>query len=441
MAVARRLTFTGLACLPALVLGAPAGAESYPYLAALGTDAFLRAGADSRYYPFGRLETGDVVKVIGEKAGWARVATQGPAFEELFGYVIYPKTEAGYFEIGPDGTTGTTAAPTDLFAPNLDAKFEPRSSWKPAATLAAGRVLVIIETATVDGDVVHKVKLPDEAEGWIDLAQLRPAAPAEVATWEAWRIGAHRDAHQDAPDAAPPPPVDEIVQADGRVLRPMQEPLARIQPNAAASIDAAQPTVDEPGPPAPAAPAPPPPSPQTRIAQVMLDDLESAYARLLEEPIETAEVAPLRQLYLDLAARYADRRTLARYADRRAKQLELWAEVQGQRQEIAQLRAKASAASQSAAAARDTIDAMAGYAAVGRLDASTIYDGKRLPKLLRICDPATGRTIAYLEPDDGFDYGSMVGRTIGIVGEHAYDGSLRVNVVHPRMIEILDPES
>ena len=55
----------------------------------------------------------------------------------------------------------------------------------PAATIPADRTLTVLETATYDDDLVHKVKLPPEAEGWIALNHLRPATPAQVATWEA----------------------------------------------------------------------------------------------------------------------------------------------------------------------------------------------------------------------------------------------------------------
>ena len=84
------------------------------------------------------------------------------------------------------------------------------------------------------------------------------------------------------------------------------------------------------------------------------------------------------------------------------------------------------------------MEAMDRYEIVGRLDASTIYDGKRLPKLLRIRDVATGRTLAYLEPDDRFDYANLLGHQVGIVGTRTDDTGLRVTLIEPRRIDVLE---
>ena len=95
---------------------------------------------------------------------------------------------------------------------------------------------------------------------------------------------------------------------------------------------------------------------------------------------------------------------------------------------------------------REQVDAVAAarersvdYVAVGRLDASTIYDGKRLPKLFRLRDLSTGRTVGYLRPSNKVKLPEMLGHLIGIVGEKSYDGGLRLNVLTPRRIDMLEP--
>ena len=170
----------------------------------------------------------------------------------------------------------------------------------------------------------------------------------------------------------------------------------------------------------------------------MLDDLEAAYARLLAEPVESAEVAPLRLLYLDLAKRHGDTRSIAKFATTRARQLELWSEVQERRVEMVSVLRRARETTESAEAARLELEAFDRFAAVGRLDASTIYDGKRLPKLLRVRDTTTGRTLGYLEPDDRFDYANLIGHEVGVVGTPVEDAGLRVVLIEPRRIEVLD---
>jgi hypothetical protein len=432
-AILRRVLVCGLVLGPGVALTGPAAAqtgEPSPYLAALTTDDFVRAGADSRYYPIGRLRTGDIVRVIGEKAGWARVVTLGPAFGEFFGYVKYPKLETAHFRLDDDGKSGTTTGPTDVFAPNLDAKYDPRSSWKPAVTIPADRKLTVLETAAHEDDLVHKVKLPPEAEGWIALSHLRPATPAQIATWEA----AVAKVKADRPPA--PQPVEAVV---------VQPPLGRVTPNRGAAIDGdvqpapSEETVAE----APPAPKPKAPrrSAEARLAQIMLQDLEAAYARLLAEPIETAEVNPLRSLYLDLAKRHTESRPISQYAQTRARQLALWAEVQQRKHELAAIRTRARQTTIEAEAARLTLETMQGYVAAGRLEASIIYDGKNLPKLFRIRSVATGRTLGYVEPNQRFDLAAMLGQRVGVVGERAYNGELRLTVIKPQRIEVLDSEN
>ena len=411
-------------CLAAIGVAGPVRAQSpqaFPYLATVIADDFVRAGADVRFYPFGRVRTGDVIRVVGEKAGWARAATVGPAFKGFFGFVRTPSSGTASFRLSLDGIGGSTNAPTDVFAPNLDAAMDPASSWKPTITLAANRTLRVIETTTVDGEIIHKVVLPPDAQAWIDLNHLRPATVAEAAAWE----------------AAVPRPSDSAAQPRKPVVRQTvtpvgQAPVGRAQLNAAAAIDARTPAMD-----AHRAPRPRPVSPERRRSRLMLDDLEAAYALLLKEPIESAEVGPLRLLYIDLADRSAQSRTIARFARTRAQQLELWSEVQLRRVELDDSLDRVRQTTETAEAVRLTLAAMDRYEAVGQLDASTIYDGKRLPKLLRIRDDR-GYTLAYLEPNDRFDYANMLGHRIGVVGTRSDDGGLRVTLIKVDRIDVLD---
>jgi hypothetical protein len=90
-----------------------------------------------------------------------------------------------------------------------------------------------------------------------------------------------------------------------------------------------------------------------------------------------------------------------------------------------------------ARAIRLAVDAKGIYAAVGRLAGSTIFDGGRLPRLYRVHDAETGRTLAYLRPDPGFDLAGMVGHVIGVVGDEHYDADLRLDVMTVRRIDLL----
>ena len=63
-----------------------------------------------------------------------------------------------------------------------------------------------------------------------------------------------------------------------------------------------------------------------------------------------------------------------------------------------------------------------------------------MPKLFRIQDVSTGRTIAYLRLDEEFHLAEMLGQLVGIVGKKTYDSGLRLNVIEPKRIDLLTPQ-
>jgi hypothetical protein len=173
--------------------------------------------------------------------------------------------------------------------------------------------------------------------------------------------------------------------------------------------------------------------------QPTLDDLEEALERLTKQPLETAEVAPLRKMYIDLAERTESENT-RRYAQTRADQLDLWMDAQLRKQELVRLRERANVVLSDTDQARRAMDLRSEYVAVGRLETSTIFDGSRLPRLLRLQESSTGRTIAYLQPNNDIDLVGMVGQIIGIVGDKNFDPGLRLNIIAPRRIDLLTPQ-
>jgi len=454
----RRFTASKLLAIAALscvfVLIRPVAGQSdeqFPYLAAVtADDVHIRCGAALSYYPFGKAKTGDLVKVIGHKSyqrsNWARVVTLGATFETFFGYIKHSKADTSRFRLEPDGKTGVTLGRTDVVAPNLNTSFDPKDSWKPIIQLAANEVLTVFGTFDAEGETVHKVVLPPNAVGWIETAYLRPASPSETAAWEATLAKAGlADLAEMKPSPATVRGVGDdvgsrILARVGPVVPGLVTPVPSDEPSGTALTPQAEPAAG-------AAPTIPPVltervvrrSPAKVRAEARLSDLESAYRTLQGEPIEIAEVQPLRHLYIDLADQTQDIPSVSEYAAARAEQLELWAQIQQRRLDLAILRARVRMTAEEAQAARMAIESGADYVAVGRLAASTIYDGRRLPKLLRIQDPGTGRTVAYLHKDDAFDMVGMLGQLVGIVGEKSYDGGLRLNLVKPRRIDILAP--
>jgi len=76
------------------------------------------------------------------------------------------------------------------------------------------------------------------------------------------------------------------------------------------------------------------------------------------------------------------------------------------------------------------------YSAVGILRASSVYDGTNLPRMFRLVDPTTDRTIAYLSPDD-VDAGAAIGKMVGVIGEQGFDPATSLRMFEVERIDVL----
>jgi uncharacterized protein YraI len=421
-----------------------------PYWAVVTQDNVqIRSGSSDRYYPFMTVKRGELVKVVGRKYQWLRIATEGPVFKDLYGYIRQPKStdvkkQVERFRMLGDGVTGRTLGRVHIVAPNLLMESAPSASWKELIELppdTEARVLEVIESET---ETAYKVKAPATGTGWINGTFVTPATPEQVRAFlnpgeaapvepEVADAGAEEAAAEDGQVG------EEVLAREEPVVEPVEEQPAVEQP-------AVEETTEEPA----VEPGQPEANTPTEIAapaevedsnQKRLEDLEAAFTTLRTEPIETAEVLPLRDLYLDLARKSADNHAISRFAEARAEQLKIWSELQARRIELAAVRKRLKMDTEEAEAVRLALETTGDYIAVGRLVASTIFDGQRLPRLYRLQDPATGRTIAYLRPGEGFNLTGMLDQMIGVMGRKSYDGSVRLNIITPRRIDLLAPQS
>jgi uncharacterized protein YgiM (DUF1202 family) len=414
-----------------------------------GTDVYVRCGAAESYYPFTRVNAGDLVKVTGEKFDWYRIGTLGPAFKHATGFIKYAKGDAGRFRLAADGKSGVTLGKTEVIAPNLDSNNNPKDSWKSIARLEADQALRVLQTTETEQDVIHKIALPQAAHGWVSKAYIDRATDAQAEQFKLVLEGKVADRKPSKGDAL------SSAADESADVQPVKRPSNDRrwddgfdesftpghddgdQGHAALARDPVDPDL---GALAPVAPGEPAAATQpTQIELPTFDDLEAAFKLLQKEPIESAEVGPLRELYLGFMARTTDDTRKAVHAKRRADQLQIWADIQKKRAELDAVRAKVKLSAQETEAVRQALESSAEYDAVGRIAASTIYDGERLPKLLRLQDAATGRAIAYLKPDVKYELVNLIGNLVGIVGEKTYDETLRLNVIETRRIDILTP--
>ncbi|MHC5005417.1 MAG: SH3 domain-containing protein [Planctomycetota bacterium] len=431
------------------------------YVAVVTHDkAMVLSGPHDSFYPFGRLKADSLVRVLRHQDRWACVQTIGPAFTPLYGYVRYHRDEPGRMRLSADGRQAVAMGEIDVLAPNLNADGNPGASWKPLVTLKADATVTVIETTPTDREIIHKVKLPAAGSGFISTAHLRRATPAEVDQWQA-AVGDLAPGELDpgtvrevlARDETPAPivsPPARTAEGTGQPTVSPVDPLPELTPadvEPAAAGDewtpeerAASEQAAEAASPAPAAA---PSVTESLMAsgdwQAALERLEESFAALQAEPIETAEVTPLRELYLELERR-STKRNVSQFAAARAEQLEIWSEIQSRRQELMRLRNRVDDAGNEVSAVRLALEKSGPYVAVGRLAVSSIYDGRQLPRLLRLQDPTSGRTIAYLQPDGDLGLEGLLGQMVGIVGTKEYDGGLRVNLITPERVEPLTPQ-
>ena len=121
----------------------------------------------------------------------------------------------------------------------------------------------------------------------------------------------------------------------------------------------------------------------------------------------------------------------------RVKQLIVQIEAQQRIRQLKELRTAMDADTDQVRAIKIALEARSDYTVVGVLNASSIYDGKRLPLLYRLVDPAVGQTVAYVTAKNPAQLATMLGTLVGIRGEKRYDEALRVSVIDPSAVEIL----
>jgi hypothetical protein len=121
--------------------------------------------------------------------------------------------------------------------------------------------------------------------------------------------------------------------------------------------------------------------------------------------------------------------------------LKVQADLQSELRKFSQTQQNITQQDKSLAAKLAEVDRTRQYAIVGRLSASTIYDGKRLPRMYRI--QAVGgpapRTLGYLKPDEKLNIDAKLGQVVGVVGEGRVDPTLHCNIITPLRVDTLEP--
>jgi hypothetical protein len=415
-----------------------------------GTAVNVRSGPSAQSaYAFGKLKQGDLVRVLKEEYGWARVQTEGNAFGDVFAFVPADRRVT----LSADGTTATVSARTEVRAPNVEAGSSPDKSWKQIGSAEAGTTLSVLGTATGEKESVYKVKVPATSEAWINMQFIRKANAAEsatamttassaaaaVATPVATVVTAETTTTTvnsgvavpvNAPDAGAPAPTP--IAADFG-SSPVIPPLLGQQPvNASVETPAAETVTVE-----TVTTTTRTTKPKFVSRRATLDDLETQFKAVRSQPEASAEFEALLPKYDELATAQDAARGVQGVAGARSKQLSLLIETQKGSQEIRRIDAKRNTNKQDIAELVMNIQRRSDFTAIGVLNASAVYDGERLPEMYRVCDPITGATIAYVEPNADIAIAPMIGTLVGVKGGKQYDPALRITVITPLSIDLL----
>jgi uncharacterized protein YgiM (DUF1202 family) len=376
-------------------------------------------------YAFGGLRQGTTVRVIEEQVGWVAVELSGDAFNGWFGYV----------QAGPgitpsaDGGTLRVASRAQVSAPNAEADWSPESSWKAIGFLVANDEVPLLGEVKGQRDTYYKVALGPKMTGWVSASAVTRAVAAETTeptttepttteptTTEPTTTPAPEFVPSDAPVTEEGDPVATGAGAATTTAPTLEsQPVASATPPAATTEEARRAAV-------------------ARANRVRFSDVDAVWKRVSREPVENAELEQLRERFLALAEDTATPRSEAIAATRRAEQIGMRVEVQRSLLEIAALKAKTNADIRGVADLELAMRTRQPWDAVGRLNASSVYNGERLPLLYRLQDQGTGQTIAYILPTQEFDLPSMLGLLVGVKGPIRYDESLRLNLVQPTLV-------
>lgn len=85
-----------------------------------------------------------------------------------------------------------------------------------------------------------------------------------------------------------------------------------------------------------------------------------------------------------------------------------------------------------------TNGASTNYDATGQLLTSGVYDGINLPRLLRLVDPTTKRTIAYIRPSGKFNAERSLGHMVGIQGQTRLDRGMNLRIIDVKGLDVLE---
>lgn len=401
-----------------------------------GEDAMLRSGPGDFHYPIAKLPKSELLRVDGEAGAWARVAY--PAGAAAF-------VPAESFQPDATGRAGAISRPSNLKAVNLTTG--PRGSWQNVlgAPLPAGTKLALVEPQPVPdgrGGNFYKVVPPDSARAYVQSSALRKATQDEI-NHEMASQGNRAVSESQNPAPAPtgvrPLPSKGTPGAPAVTGGNLAEPMT---PTAGTPEAPAAPGTGAAGAPSPtgAAPAPRP----VEIPASPYEKLEAAFEAVRKEPTEQAEytelTAELQKAIDGLDSNSPQTPAIRGRLQQRLDYLKLLTDLRDQKRKLAEAQGGLKQNDELIRKRLEELDRVRQYTIVGRLSASTLFNGEQLPLMYRIqtVGGPNPRTLAYVKPDPKMGINSKLGQVVGVVGDAVMDPTLRLNVITPLRVDALE---
>lgn len=400
--------------------------------------AVMHCGDSQRYYRVAELQPGSIVRVDGESADWARIAY--PA-----GIGAFVRSEA--VKQGEQPEALILSAPSRLYAANAIAGLD--GSWKALLSegqaLPAGTTLHALETVRNQSGAVsgYKVAAPDSARGFVLRANLRTPTPDELSsagvsntpkpqpTEAAATPPAGTGAGATETGTAQPAPISLTENPTGTGTPP---PVVTPTPEQTTSDAGEGPVVIEQQPVRPVTTAPAPAG--------SLQALDEAFRRVQTQSDSEAEIDELRA-ELEAAFAKLDDIPTNRYAraglQQRIEILKLRADWRDKVRAMEERRAAATVASGATARTLQALQEHRVYTITGRLTTSELYDGTRLPRMLRVQSVGgpTTRTLGYIQPTPELNLDTKIGQTVGVVGNIMLDPRTGLRTIEASRVEVL----
>ena len=395
----------------------------------------LRSGADRNFYAFMQVPRTSPVRVREVFNNWGRVSADGPLFDQAWGWVRHPANQPGLFKV-VDQQTGQTLDSMPFYAPDLS-NVDPSQAWRQICEIPVDTRVEIIDATEgeIDNRPFHfyKIRMPRQAEGWINMANLRPAQSGEVVGWVAstpTTVETLIDTTgTDVVDT--PTQVVEEVDSSGQIsylaryinhhnrmkVEAERVRIAREKAEREAAARAVAVTQEK----------------------RYFDGLEKIFHSLPPTDMSEDLATGLWEGYAIVAKEDQDLDPeTAQLALIRMRQLEIASCIREERQALDKLDAVVHVASQDVEAMQTVLDEPTEYVVLGKLNVSSIFTGNDArPIMYRVEDPVNGRTLAYLTAKDSLQLGEMIGQWIGVGGAMKFDSRWQVQVINPERVDLV----